>query len=68
MKAPTPKRLPREITSDNVYTRGLLHGRKWALEDAAQHPTELNDAWHRGHSAGMYAAAALLAGHLGVDL
>lgn len=67
MKAPT-RRLPRQVSSDTHYTKGLLHGRKWAIEDRITNADALDEAWHRGHTAGMYAAAEYIAKQVGITL
>lgn len=66
MKAPTSKRLPKVIDSDGIYTRGLIAGTR-AAQPIPQ-PAALNDAYHRGHTAGLYAALTLLADQLGITI
>lgn len=61
------KRIPRCVCTDGAYAAGLIAGHRAAIS-ARITPDQLNDAYHRGHSAGMYAAASLLAEHLGITL
>lgn len=67
MQRPSAKRLPRTICTDTFYSRGLVRGSKIASETRLM-PQVLEREWHRGHTAGMFAATQLLAEQLGITL